>query len=331
MTQQIKPSVTNPTIARIYGDIREKKLEIAPDFQRRFVWTQEHQEKFIDTILHGFPFPEIYVCRGETNIKTLKTTEKVIDGQQRLTTIVNYIENNFAKDLTIIKPFNELDDDIRERFLEYELVVRDIGKVSDEIIREVFRRINLTKFKLEDIEIHNAVYDGKFISSAKNLSSQIDLMKYDVFYDSELTRMIDVHFFLLVLSTLENESYFTRDTEVEKCIIAYNEIYENEKLRKGQILKAFHSLDSLELPLDSIWFRKSNFFTLIIELAQENLSLDGLRDKLITIEEEILQNKNTKDNIYGEYYSYMYTGTNNRKSRIKRAEILKELINSKIK
>lgn len=329
MTQQIKPSVTNPTIARIYGDIRDKKLEIAPDFQRRFVWTQEHQEKFIDTILNGFPFPEIYVCRGETNIKTLKTTEKVIDGQQRLTTIVNYIENNFDKELTIVKPFNELDEDVRESFLEYELVVRDIGKVSDETIREVFRRINLTKFKLEDIEIHNAVYDGKFISSAKNLSSQIDLIKYDVFYDSELTRMVDVHFFLLVLSTLENESYFTRDTEVEKCIIAYNEIYENEKLRKGQILKAFHSLDSLELPLDSIWFRKSNFFTLIIELAKEELSLEGLKDKLITIEEAILQNKNTKDNIYGEYYSYMYTGTNNRKSRIKRAEILKELTNAK--
>lgn len=326
MTQQIKPSVTNPTIARIYGDIRDQKLEIAPDFQRRFVWTQEHQEKFIDTILNGFPFPEIYVCRGETNIKTLKTTEKVIDGQQRLTTIVNYIENNFDKDLTIIKPFQELDDDIRESFLEYELVVRDIGKVSDEVIREVFRRINLTKFKLEDIEIHNAVYDGKFITSAKNLSTQIDLMKYDVFYDSELTRMVDVHFFLLVLSTLENESYFTRDTEVEKCIIAYNEIYDNEKLRKGQILKAFHSLDLLELPLDSIWFRKSNFFTLIIELANENLLLDDLRNKLVTIEEAILQNKNIKDNIYGEYYSYMYTGTNNRKSRIKRAEILKKLI-----
>lgn len=329
MTRQIKPSVTNPTIARIYGDIRDKKLEIAPDFQRRFVWTQEHQEKFIDTILNGFPFPEIYVCRGETNIKTLKTTEKVIDGQQRLTTIVNYIENNFDKDLTIIKPFNELDEDVRESFLEYELVVRDIGKVSDEVIREVFRRINLTKFKLEDIEIHNAVYDGKFISSAKNLSNQIDLTKYDVFYDSELTRMVDVHFFLLVLSTLENESYFTRDTEVEKCIIAYNEIYENEKLRKGQILKAFHSLDSLELPLDSIWFRKSNFFTLIIEFAKENISLEGLKDKLIDIEEEVLKNKNAKDNIYGEYYSYMYTGTNNRKARIKRAEILKELTNTK--
>ncbi len=326
MTQQIKPSVTNPTIARIYGDIRDQKLEIAPDFQRRFVWTQEHQEKFIDTILNGFPFPEIYVCRGETNIKTLKTTEKVIDGQQRLTTIVNYIENNFERPLTIIKPFQELEDDEREMFLEYELVVRDIGKVSEEIIREVFRRINLTKFKLEDIEIHNAVYDGKFISSAKNLASQIDLMKYDVFYDSELTRMVDVHFFLLVLSTLETESYFTRDSEIEKCIVAYNETYENEKLRKGQILKAFHSLDALNLPLDSIWFRKSNFFTLIVELAKENLSLNNLKDILLNIEEKILENKSDKTNTYGEYYSYMYTGTNSRKSRIKRAEILKKLI-----
>ena len=326
MSLQIKPSVTNPTIARIYGDIREKKLEIAPDFQRRFVWTQEHQEKFIDTILNGFPFPEIYVCRGETNIKTLKTTEKVIDGQQRLTTIVNYIENNFYYPLSHIKPFSDLDDLEREKFLEYELVVRDIGKVSEEIIREIFKRINLTKFKLEDIEIHNAVYDGKFISSAKNLSTQINLIKYDVFFDSELTRMVDVHFFLLILSTLEIGSYFNRDSEIENCIVAYNEEYENENLRKGQILKAFHLLDKVELPLDSIWFRKSNFFTLVVELAKESLPLENLREKLLNLENLILENKHNRTNIYGDYYSYMYTGTNSRKSRIKRAEILLELL-----
>lgn len=328
MSHQIKPSVTNPTIARIYGDIREHKLEIAPDFQRRFVWTQEHQEKFIDTILKGFPFPEIYVCRGETNLAQLTTTQRVIDGQQRLTTIVNYIENNFSSSLSLIPPFNDLDSTLREKFLEYELVVRDIGKVSEDIIREVFRRINLTKFKLEDIEIHNAVYDGKFITSAKDLANEIDLTKYDVFYDSELTRMVDVHFFLLVLSTLEIESYFNRDIEVEKCIIEFNETYENEKLRKGQVLRAFHVLDKLKLPLDSIWFRKSNFFSLVVELSLDSLKHENLKDKLLALEEQILENKHNKDNIFGEYYSYMYTGTNSRKSRIKRAEILKELINS---
>lgn len=97
MAHQIKPSVTNPTIADIYEKIDNNRLILSPDFQRKFVWTQDHQEQFLDTILHGYPFPEIYVCQGETDTKKLRTTQKVIDGQQRLTTIKNYIENDFKK------------------------------------------------------------------------------------------------------------------------------------------------------------------------------------------------------------------------------------------
>ena len=55
MATQIKPSVTNPTIADIYEKIESKRLDISPDFQRKFVWTLEHQEQFLDTILHGYP------------------------------------------------------------------------------------------------------------------------------------------------------------------------------------------------------------------------------------------------------------------------------------
>lgn len=328
MAKQIKPSVTTPTIAELYGKISENKLELAPDFQRRFVWTQEHQEQFIDTILHGLPFPEIYVCRGETNVSKIQTTQKVIDGQQRLTTIFNYIDNKFNNPLTLVKSYSELDDQTREDFLEYEVVMRDLGKIDDQIIKEIFRRINLTKFKLEDIEIHNAIYDGKFIQTAKDLSNEIDLEKYEVFQESEFTRMIDVHFFLLILSTLERDGYFTRDTEIEKCIVAFNEKYENQNERKSQIYKAFSELDKLQLPMDSIWFRKSNFFTLIIELAKDNLNLVNLTDKLIIFEENVLKNKKENENIYGEYYGYMYTGTNNRKSRIRRSEILQSFINN---
>lgn len=51
MPLQIKPSVTNPTIADVYQLIDEGKLFLRPDFQRKFVWTHEHQEAFIDTIL----------------------------------------------------------------------------------------------------------------------------------------------------------------------------------------------------------------------------------------------------------------------------------------
>ena len=169
MTQQIKPSVTNPTIADIYEDIASERLILRPAFQRKFVWTHEHQEEFIDTILNGYPFPEIYVCEGGIDLKKLKTTRHVIDGQQRLTTIKKYIEGDHEKALSRVPTYDSLSDDQKQELLSYQVVMRDIGRVSEETIREVFRRINLTKFKLEDIEIHNAVYDGQFIQAARNI------------------------------------------------------------------------------------------------------------------------------------------------------------------
>lgn len=92
MSTQIRPSVTNPTLASLYKEISDGLLVLAPDFQRRFVWTMEHQEEFIDTIMKGLPFPEIYVSTGQVDIEMMRTTRNVIDGQQRLTTIRNYID-----------------------------------------------------------------------------------------------------------------------------------------------------------------------------------------------------------------------------------------------
>jgi len=165
MSIQIKPSVTNPTIANIYKEIKSGNLNISPDFQRRFVWTQEHQEKFIDSILNGFPFPEIYICSDNINVELLSTTNQVIDGQQRLTTIVNYIENRISN-LRTIKKYIDLTEEEKKQFLKYELVVRNIGDVSKEVIREIFKRINLTKFKLEDVEIYT-------ISGLKNTARSL--------------------------------------------------------------------------------------------------------------------------------------------------------------
>src|SRR3954447_16131499 len=120
MSLQIKPSVTNPTIADVYHLIDEGKLILRPDFQRKFVWTHEHQEAFIDTILNGLPFPEIYVCEGEVDVQKLRTTRLVIDGQQRLTTIRNYIEGTFDHPLVKIQPYQSMTNDKKQEFLSYQ-------------------------------------------------------------------------------------------------------------------------------------------------------------------------------------------------------------------
>jgi hypothetical protein len=326
MANQIKPSVTNPTIAAIYQDIESGKLILKPDFQRKFVWTHAHQEAFIDTILKGYPFPEIYVCQGSIDTKKLKTIEHVIDGQQRLTTLKRYIEGGFDKPLKTIKSFEELKDD-QEQFLSYQIVVRDLGKVDDDTIREVFKRINLTKFKLENIEIHNAVYDGEFIQTAKEILKNIPLEKYGVFQESEFTRMADLHFVLLVMSTVENAGYFPSDKDLERYVAEFNDEYKNSSHIKSLLIKVFAIIDDLDLPIDSIWFRKSCFFTLVVEIANniQNIPND-FKGKLIKFEENLLAQKNNKGSDYATFYSYMYAGTTGRKARIERANIFKKAV-----
>jgi len=326
MANQIKPSVTNPTIADIYEKIDVGRLELTPEFQRKFVWTHEHQEEFIDTILNGFPFPEIYVCQGETDTKKLRTSQKVIDGQQRLTTIKNYVEGDFKKPLKKIPSFDSLLEDERAEFLSYQIVVRDIGKVEDDLVREIFRRINLTKFKLDDIEIHNAIYDGKFIQVAKELSEEVELGQFGVFHESEFTRMADVHFFLLVMSTIERGGYFPRDNEIEKCVAEFNEEYPRAHRAKSLILKSIDLVQDFDLGLDSIWFRKSCFFTLIVELCWAEKIPRDIVPRLVDFGEKVLESKGRSEEDYATFYHYMYSGTNDRKARVTRSEIFRKYI-----
>ena len=63
MSKQITTSPSNRKISALYKDIKRENLILQPDFQRRFVWNNKHKEKFIDTILEGYPVPEIYVAQ----------------------------------------------------------------------------------------------------------------------------------------------------------------------------------------------------------------------------------------------------------------------------
>lgn len=321
MPLQIKPSVTNPTIADVYQLIDEGKLVLRPDFQRKFVWTHEHQEAFIDTILMGLPFPEIYVCEGEVDVQKLRTTRLVIDGQQRLTTIRNYIEGKSDHLPVKVQPYQTLTNEQKQDFLSYQVVMRDLGKVDEATTREIFRRINLTKFKLDDIEIHNAVYDGHFIQAAKFVLENIDLGQYGVLRESEFTRMADLHFILLVMATLENGGYFAQDREVEPKVSGFNDDYSNKDHMIALLIKTFATVRDLGLPLDSMWFRKSNFFTLVVEIAKhiDELPAD-LTNRLLKLEDQVISNKMNTDSEFYRYYAYMYQATHGRAARVVRAE-----------
>lgn len=327
MAKQIPAQPDKKSISDLIGKIQRKELILQPDFQREFVWTPGHMENFIKTILDGFPFPEIYISQRGIDLTTLATQNVVVDGQQRLTTIQRYIEgtDDFEKN---IPKFSDLGEDNQRDFLNYDVTVRDLKDVPAETIIEIFKRINSTNFTLTAIEINNAIYNGEFISCAKSILGLINEAEHKVpiFSESELTRMADLHFILLIMATLEEGGYFTQDTKVENYIAKYNNEYPDSDSVRDLVSSTIINILDSELPLDSIWFRKSNFFTLVTELCFANTTVNDKIDKLTIAEENILANKNEdkSENKFAKYYASMYAGTNSRTSRVRRSEFIRE-------
>lgn len=316
---QIPSSPSTKKISDLIGLIKRGELILQPDFQRKLVWATRHKESFIDTILKGFPFPEIYIAQSGIDLETFQSQQVVVDGQQRLSTIISYVNDELP--CKNILHYSDLDNQQKAAFLNYDVVVRDLKDASPDTIKEVFRRINLTQYRLNDIEINNAIYEGEFISTAKDILSHLDNKSFPIFSDNELSRMGDLNYILMIMATLEEGGYFAGDTMTEKYIVKFDVNYENSETMKDKILSLFHTIESFKLDLDSMWYRKSNFFTMFVELSKVDQMPEDIADKIQHFESDVLANKGNEETDFGKYYSAMYTGTNSRGARIKRASL----------
>lgn len=321
MATQIFTSTGSVSISSLINDIRQERLILQPEFQRNLVWNDKHKESFIDTILKGYPFPEIYIAQSGVNLETLTTQQVVVDGQQRLSTIMKYVSDELI--CKSIPKFQDLQEQDKIDFLGYGVSVINLGNASSETIKEVFRRINQTKYSLNPIEIQNAFYDGEFITTAKEILDHFDVNALPVFSETDITRMVDLNFILLLMATYEEGGYFGGNNQTENYIINYNDEYDNKDAIKEKFCRVLQSIVDLNLPDDSMWFRKSNFFTLFNEIVRLDTIPDNLRDRLITFENNVMQNKRNEDSNYGKYYSVMYTGTNSRTARIERGQLFR--------
>lgn len=142
------------------------ELVLSPEFQRRMVWSDKARSYLIDTILKGFPIPAVYM-RQKIDLKTQKTIREVIDGQQRIGAILDYINEKFEVLNVHSKrfgglTFTELDDEEKRKFLEYDLSVGFLVGADDTDVLEVFARINSYTVVLNAQEKLNAEFSGQF-------------------------------------------------------------------------------------------------------------------------------------------------------------------------
>src|SRR5437899_136829 len=75
-------------------------FEITPKFQRRPVWRTPARSYFIDTLLRGMTVPPLYFRMTQNKTKT-KTIREVVDGQQRVRSVLEFIVDGFRLSKTL--------------------------------------------------------------------------------------------------------------------------------------------------------------------------------------------------------------------------------------
>lgn len=173
------------SVKTLLSDRNLKRINYKPYYQRNYVWDNEKQTFFIESVLLGTEIPPLILYKSGINTE-------VIDGRQRFETLKRFKENSFSlsskglMDLPALnrKSFNTLDDELKEVFLnsyirvfEFEVITNVSSEIEDKIKKEIFRRYNTGITPLTSIEVDSAKYDNDLFSEKleEYITTDIDL------------------------------------------------------------------------------------------------------------------------------------------------------------
>lgn len=176
---------------------RNGQLDLSPPYQRRSVWTRKDRQFFLDTIFRGFPSPAIFLHKEISDDG--KTTYHVVDGKQRLETILAFtsgklrIASDFGDARLDGKKWNQLEGEpsLRRAFWDYKLPVEMVNLGEAGIINEVFDRLNRNSRKLTRQELRHARFDGWFMRLVEDESKRQDWETIGVTSAARGKRMLD--------------------------------------------------------------------------------------------------------------------------------------------
>jgi len=330
----VKTSADNRRVRQIISGVKNGTIIPRPEFQRNLVWSNKDKAAFLDTVLRGFPFPEIYVALTEVNLETAEGAEMLVDGQQRVTTLYQYFTGSEALKLGVdTPPYRDLSPERQTDFMNYEVAVRNLGVVSIEDVKEVFRRINATSYALNAMEINNARYNGALKIAADRIASDELFNTHRTFSPREVQRMRNTVYALTIIISMIS-AYFHRDDEIENYLEMYNDDFPmlDEVMERFSIVRGF--VESLGIEDKSRAWKKTDLLVLLVELDRalnrEHIELDpdivgpALINFYNRVEAELSEPSGDED--LQAYFRTTVQATNDRSSRAARGKVIRKVL-----
>ncbi|WP_082556344.1 DUF262 domain-containing protein [Aeromicrobium sp. Root472D3] len=333
----MKTAGTNRRLRTILTGLRTGSLVPNPAFQRRLVWSNRHKNAFLETVLAGLPFPEIFIAAGTVDTETGEGTELIVDGQQRITTLNQYFTASPDLKLVSIPAYVDLPENEKADFLEYEVVVRDLGALTNDQTRDLFYRINSTSYSLNAMEVNNARFDGALKAYCDGLSEHGFFSDHNVFSAYDAKRMNDVRWILTLVATLLS-TYFNRDSEHERFLEIYNDEFPEAATLTARLSNTFKAIDDMNFGRDSRIWQKSDLFTIVVEVDRSlrtggfpgvKAAADRLAPFYDLVDRVARGDETVRDRRPNEYFAATRSGTNDRSSRIRRGRVISAVLEGK--
>ncbi len=313
--RKIYTELGDPEIESLLGKYKRGRLIVQPDFQRQYVWDNVKASRLIESALLGIPIPVIYISQEPDN------KEYIIDGQQRLTSFFSFVDGKFPDGIDFklkgLKVFHELNgkrysalsDDLQDAIRYFKVRTITFKKDSDQNLRfEIFERLNTGSVSLNDQELRNCIYRGRFNSLLKELSRDADFT-HILGLNKPDNRMKDIEL-VLRFAAFYHRTYLNYKPPMKNFLNAEAEKYRNidgsdaEQLKQAfknscQIIRSVFGKNSFrryyrgnEKNYNGYWepkkFNASLFDILMYTFAKEDKNavyqkLDSIREALICL------------------------------------------------
>jgi hypothetical protein len=192
---------------------KDVRIEAA-GFQRSFVWNRPQMDKFIESILLGYPIPGIFL------VKQPDKRYLVLDGQQRLSTLRHFQEGiHYGREFSLKHVSDEfknltyksLPDDMRRQFdntfIQAIIVTSDGSNESMNSVYNIFERLNSGGTQLTPHEIRIALYAGPFIDYIENLNRY---SSWRALYGAQSARLRDQELVLRIIALFLDSGNYKR-------------------------------------------------------------------------------------------------------------------------
>lgn len=195
--RRVERVVSTHDITWLLDLAKNEQLNLDPPYQRKSVWTTKDRRFFMDTVFRNYPSPAIFLHK-EIDDATGQTTYHVVDGKQRILTILLYVDNKFALsddfgDTRFAgRRWRDLDATARRLLWNYRVTVEELDDASIIDVNDVFSRLNKNANKLNAQELRHARFDGWLINFLEEEATNPVWKTFKVRTTAKAKRMSDV-------------------------------------------------------------------------------------------------------------------------------------------